>query len=183
MEALESEYLALEAEGRAALESSGIKADRVVFERAADMRYVGQEHTVAVRMPEHIGSDDDRARIKRLFDEVHQQRFSHSAPDESADVVSLRVTAIGQLAKPSLPRIAAGDPTPPTRAHRGTRTILFEGFGEQTTTVWERSELLAGNVIPGPAVIEEAASTTVVEPGDIATVNQFGHLVIRLQLA
>ncbi|HEY2592920.1 MAG TPA: hydantoinase/oxoprolinase family protein [Chloroflexota bacterium] len=183
MEALESEFLALEAEGRAALESSGITADRVVFERAADMRYVGQEHTVAVRMPEHIGSEDDRARIKRLFDEVHQQRFSHSAPDESADVVSLRVTAIGQLTKPSLPRIPAGDPTPLPRAHKGTRTILFEGFGEQTTTVWERSELLAGNVIPGPAVIEEAASTTVVEPGDIATVNQFGHLVIRLQLA
>jgi N-methylhydantoinase A len=183
METLEREFQSLEAEGRAALESSGIPSDRVVFERAADMRYVGQEHSVAVRMPAHIGDESDRATIKRLFDEVHQQRFSHSAPNESADVVSLRVTAIGQLAKPQLPRIHSGDRTPPAQAQKGTRTILFAGFGEQTTTVWERSELLAGNVIAGPAVIEESASTTVVEPGDVATVNQFGHLVIRLRLA
>jgi N-methylhydantoinase A len=182
MEALEREFQALEAEGRAALESSGIPPDEITFERAADMRYVGQEHTVAVRVPAHIGEEADRATIKRLFDEVHQQHFSHSAPNESADVVSLRVTAIGQLAKPRLPRIAAGDRTPPASAHKGTRTILFAGFGEQSTTVWERSELLAGNVIQGPAVIEEAASTTVVEPGDVATVNHFGHLIIRLQM-
>jgi N-methylhydantoinase A len=181
MDTLEREFQTLEAEGRAALESSFIPADRVMFERAADMRYVGQEHTVAVRVPAHVGNEADRATIKRLFDEVHQQRFSHSAPDESADVVSLRVTAIGQLAKPQLPRIASGDRTPRGTARKGTRTILYAGFGEQTTTVWERSELLAGNVIPGPAVIEEAASTTVVEPGDVATVNHFGHLIIRLQ--
>jgi N-methylhydantoinase A len=183
MDTLEREFQALEAEGRAALEGSGVGPDRVVFERAADMRYVGQEHTVAVRMPARVGSEDDRAGIKRLFDEVHQQRFSHSAPDESADVVSLRVSAIGQLAKPRLPRIPTGDSTPPRHAQKGTRTILFKAFGEQTTTVWERSALLAGNVIRGPAVIEEAAATTVVEPHDIATVNPFGHLEIRLQIA
>ena len=181
MDTLEREFQALEAEGRAALESSGIPSDAVVFERAADMRYVGQEHTVAVRVPAHIGDEADRATIKRLFDDVHQQRFSHSAPNESADVVSLRVTAIGQLAKPQLPRVAAGDRTPPASAQKGTRTILFAGFGEQTTTVWERAELLEGNVIQGPAVIEEAASTTVVEPGDVAAVNHFGHLIIRLR--
>lgn len=181
MQTLEREFQTLEAEGRAALAGSGIVADGVMFERAADMRYVGQEHTVAVRVPAHVGDETDRATIKQLFDEVHQQRFSHSAPNESADVVSLRVTAIGQLAKPQLPRIAAGDRTPPATAQKGTRTILFAGFGEQTTTVWERSALLAGNVIQGPAVIEEPASTTVVEPGDVATVNNFGHLLIRLR--
>jgi N-methylhydantoinase A len=46
--------------------------------------------------------------------------------------------------------------------------------------VFDRTRLLQGNVIKGPAIIEEAASTTVVEPGDRITVNPFGHLVMRL---
>ena len=44
----------------------------------------------------------------------------------------------------------------------------------------DRTKLLQSNVIAGPAIIEEAASTTVVEPGDTVTVNEFGHLVMAL---
>jgi N-methylhydantoinase A len=46
--------------------------------------------------------------------------------------------------------------------------------------VFDRTKLLEGNVINGPAIIEEAASTTVVEPGDTVTVNGFGHLIMTL---
>ena len=46
--------------------------------------------------------------------------------------------------------------------------------------VYDRSKLLSGNVINGPAIIEEVASTTVIEPGDTVTVNAFGHLVMTL---
>jgi N-methylhydantoinase A len=180
---LEQQFQQLEAEGRAALERSGIPTDLVVFERAADMRYVGQEHAVAVRLPAHVGNDADRDTIKRLFDEAHQVRYSHSAPEESADVVSLRVSAIGRLGKPALPEIARGEAEPPTTARKPSRTVVFEGHGEQDTAVYDRAALLAGNVIAGPAVIEEAASTTVVEPGDQVTVNEYGHLVMRLRSA
>ena len=180
MEQLEREFQQLEAEGCEALVASGISRDRIVFERAADMRYVGQEHTVAVRMPSHVGNEEDRATIKRLFDEAHEVRYSHSAPEESADVVSLRVSAFGQLAKPRLPEIPRGGPIPPDAARKGVRTVAFAGSGEVETAVFDRAMLLAGNVIDGPAVIEEAAATTVVEPGDRVTVNQFGHLVMTL---
>jgi N-methylhydantoinase A len=180
---LEARFQALEAEGQAALVASGISTDRVVFERAADMRYVGQEHTVAVRLPARVGEESDRAVIKRLFDEAHQLRYSHSAPDESADVVSLRVSAIGQLNKPRLPRIQPGTPEPASAAYTGSRPIVFGGLGERETAVYNRAELQWGNVIQGPAVIEEAASTTVVEPGDRVTVNQFGHLIMSLEAA
>jgi N-methylhydantoinase A len=107
-------------------------------------------------------------------------RYSHSAPEESADVVSLRVSAIGRLSKPALPEIARGSPEPPVQARKASRTVVFAGHGEQDTAVYDRTALLAGNVIVGPAVIEEAASTTVVEPGDQVTVNQYGHLVMQL---
>ncbi|HLF76345.1 MAG TPA: hydantoinase/oxoprolinase family protein [Dehalococcoidia bacterium] len=179
--ALEQEFLKLEAEGRAALETSGIATGRIVFERSADMRYVGQEHSVAVRMPAKIHGEDAHEQLKRLFDEAHELRYSHSAPDEQADLVSIRVSAIGQLSKPSLPEVEAGEPEPVSSARKGTRSIIFDRFGSLPCDVYDREELLARNVIRGPAVIEETASTTILEPGDTAVVNRFGHLVIDLR--
>jgi N-methylhydantoinase A len=180
MAELEDEFKKLEAEGRKALEASGIPTERIVFERAADMRYVGQEHAVAVRVPEAVGDEGDRAKIKKLFDDAHELRYSHSAPGESADIVSLRVSAIGRLAKPQFPKIPLGEVTPAPAAHRGTRSVIFEGSGALEAAVFDRTKLLQGNVIAGPAIIEETASTTVVEPGDTVTVNAYGHLVMRL---
>jgi len=180
MAELEDEFKKLEAEGRKALEASGIPTERIVFERAADMRYVGQEHAVAVRVPAAVGDETARAEIKKLFDDAHELRYSHSAPGESADIVSLRVSAIGRLGKPEFPRIPPGDPAPPPAARRGTRSVIFEGSGALEAAVFDRTNLLQGNMIPGPAIIEEAASTTVVEPGDTVTVNAYGHLVMQL---
>jgi len=177
---LEDQYKILEAEGRAALEASGIPSDRIVFERAADMRYVGQEHAVAVRMPANVGDESARAEIKRLFDEAHELRYSHSAPEESADIVSLRVSAIGRLGKPQFPRIATGEKNPPSAARRGARTVMFEAAGALQAAVFDRAKLLANNVITGPAIIEETASTTVIEPGDLVTINEYGYLMMEI---
>src|SRR4030095_5277187 len=116
--------------------------------------------------------------IKRLFDEAHELRYSHSAPEESADIVSLRVSAIGRLGKPQFAQIAQGEKTPPANARRGSRSVIFEGAGSADAVVYDRTQMLRGNVIEGPAIIEEVPSTTVVEPGDTATVNEYGHLVM-----
>jgi N-methylhydantoinase A len=180
MSELEEQFQKLEAEGRKALEDSGIPTDRIVFERAADMRYVGQEHAVAVRMPANVGSEEARTEVKRRFDDAHDLRYSHSAPEESADIVSLRVSAIGRLNKPEFPQIQRGEATPPASARRGERAVNFEGSGSMSASVYDRAQLLQGNVISGPAIIEEVASTTVVEPGDRVTVNEYGHLVMEL---
>ena len=144
-------------------------------------RSVGQEHAVAVRMPGTVASEAARQQIKRLFDTAHEQRYSHSAPEEAADVVSLRVSAIGRLSKPKLPEIAQGGPTPPQAAHRGSRTVIFERLGALSCQVYDRAKLLAGNLIAGPAVIEEPASVTVLGPDDTAVVNRFGQLVLDVK--
>jgi N-methylhydantoinase A len=178
---LEAQFQCLEAEARQALESSWIATDRIVFERAADMRYVGQEHSVAVGMPATIAGEAARQQIKRLFDKVHEQRYSHSAPEEAADVVSLRVSAIGRLSKPKLPEIVPGGAIPPKEAHRGSRAVIFAGLGTLSCQVYDRAKLLAGNLIAGPAVIEEAASVTVLGPHDAAEVNRLGQLVLDVR--
>jgi N-methylhydantoinase A len=182
MDMLETEFRKLEDEGRRALAESGESAaGMVVFERSADMRYVGQEHSVAVKMPSNVGGEHMRNTVKELFDAAHQQRYSHSAREEQADVVSLRVTAIGRMAKPDLPKIAAGTSTPPDEARRSDRKVTFdEKSGAVRATVYSRAELLAGNEIAGPAVIEEAASITLIGQEDSARINEYGHIVITI---
>jgi N-methylhydantoinase A len=180
MPELEAQYRRLEDEGRAALEASGIATDDVAFERAADMRYVGQEHAVSVRMPASVVLEDARGEMKRRFDAAHQQHYSHSASAEPADVVSLRVTAIGRLAKPALREIDHGGMLPAAAARTADRSVTFDGHGPVSTAVYDRARLLEGNVIEGPAVIEEDASTTLVSPRDVATINRYGHIVLRI---
>jgi N-methylhydantoinase A len=69
---------------------------------------------------------------------------------------------------------------PPAEALVGRRSVSFPSNGRLEAAVYDRERLLAGNAIQGPAVIEESASTTIVEPGDSVTVNRFGHLVLRI---
>ena len=67
-----------------------------------------------------------------------------------------------------------------SEAFAGMRPVYFEDEGFMRTPTYRRSALLAGNRIKGPALIEEYASTTVVHPGDVVTVDAFGDLVIEI---
>lgn len=177
---IESLYQSMEDEGRAALTQSGTKAEDVVIERAADMRYVGQEHAVTVDLPGAFFVDKDRSAIKRQFDELHKVRYGTSAPKEPADLVSLRVTVLGTMKKPPKHSVATGTATPDAGAVRATKPVYFRSSGWADTPVYTRELLLAGNAIDGPALIEEHASTTVVQPGDSLRVDELGNLQINI---
>jgi len=183
MEELESLYRDLEARGAEELRRLGISAGRIGFERSADLRYVGQEHAVAVPVPAAVDNEMARGVIKQAFDEAHQVRFSHGAPNEPAELVSLRVSVFGRMEKPGFPRIQTGrGDAPPDAARRPSRNIVIENQPVECA-VFDRAHLLAGNHIAGPAVIEEPASTTLLEPGDRALVSEWGHLLIQVGMA
>jgi N-methylhydantoinase A len=148
--------------------------------RAADMRYVGQEHAVTVDLPIVVFAREDRAAIKRHFDELHLVRYGTSAPAERAEIVSLRTTVTGIMQKPALAKIARGQAAPPKAAFTGKRPVYFDGPGFLDTRTFARAALLAGNRIRGPALIEEHASTTVLMPGDTLEVDRFGNLNIAV---
>ena len=157
-----------------------VAPERVVISRGADMRYVGQEHAVTVDLSPELFAAEDRAGIKARFDEVHDLRYGTCAPQERSEIVSLRVTVTGMLAKPVLEQIDQGGVAPPDAADTGTRQVRF---GEDTldTGTWDRTKLLSGNRIEGPALIEEHASTTVLHPGDTLEVDAFGNLIISVE--
>jgi N-methylhydantoinase A len=136
---------------------------------------------VSVDLPLELFRDRDRAGIKSRFDTIHATRYGHSAPGEPAEIVSLRSAVTGLMRKPQFERIEAGGAEPPRPAFRGTRPVYFaEAGGFVDTPTYDRARLLAGNVIAGPALVEEYASTTTMHPGDRLTVDAFGNLVIEI---
>ena len=177
---IEGLYSSMEEEGRKAIATSAIRPEGVVIERAADMRYVGQEHAVTVELPSEFFASKDRDAIKRRFDEVHAIRYGTSAPKEPADLVSLRTTVLGTMRKPPRHVVEQGEAAPPKRALRVMKDVFFRGHGFVSTPVYKRDALQSGNHVKGPALIEEHASTTVVQPNDEMTVDGFGNLQILI---
>lgn len=180
-EKLDATCAELESACERELLAGDVRFSEIAFVRAADMRYVGQEHTVTVTLPALDAGPASIARLKEDFDTVHQQRYSHSAPEEPAQIVSLRVSAIGRLTKPDLAKIAEGTGAPTLQALSGSREVIFDpADGAVSTPVYNRAKLLARNRIDGPAVIEEPTTTTLLRPGDTLEVDGFGNLLIEI---
>ena len=179
-EKIEQVYRELEDEGRRAIAGTSVAPQKVTVKRAADMRYVGQEHAVTVDLPIKVFEKQDRTAIKRQFDEMHEQRYGTCAPNERAEIVSLRTSVTGLMRHPPQEKIGRGAASPPRPAFTGRRPVKLDGKGFVATRTFQRSALLAGNRIKGPALIEEHASTTVLMPGDELTVDAYGNLVIAV---
>jgi N-methylhydantoinase A len=175
-------YADLEKEGVGLL-SRDIERRRIACARAADMRYVGQEHPVTVALPGSFFRRPDGRALKRLFDEEHMKRYAFNAPGEPAEIVSLHSSVIGTLDKPVAKRLRAAAAKNGRRvaAKKTKRKVyLTDVHGYVDTPVYARSDLTAGQRITGPALIEEYASTTVVFPGDRVDVSAYGDLVITI---
>ena len=178
---LEAIYGEMEKEGRAAIADSAVKPSEIKISRAADMRYVGQEHAVTVDLDDALFKNKDRQGIKNQFDEVHAVRYGTSAPREPADMVSLRLTVTGLMQKPSPRSVQEGSKQPEKDAVLRTKQVYFrEAERFVPTPVYARTLLRHGNEIEGPALIEEHASTTVIAPGDRLVVDAFGNLVLTI---
>ena len=172
----------LEAEALEWLGHAGVPSENIVFEWSADARYVGQDH--AVTIPLQRGNDETTLRaIKATFDAAHLRRFSHNAPEERAEIVAVRVSIIGALSKPAIVDLRAGFPTPPDDAILERRPVRFDRGRESDAMVYDRSRLLAGNLIAGPAIIQEGGSATSLPAGVTAVVDRAGHLVLTVEEA
>ncbi len=175
-------FAAMEAEGRATLSEADLSPRKVVLGRALDMRYVGQEHAVTVDLPLAAFRRADKSAIKAAFDAAHEERYGRGSPREPAEIVSMRSSVTGVLVHPSLAKIARGGSRPQAVARSGKRRAYFESGGWVETAVYQRDALLAGNRIVGPALIEEHATTTVLQPGDSLLVEPYGNLDIAIAI-
>jgi N-methylhydantoinase A len=164
-------YADLQTEGAELLAGEGMDEAERYFARSADMRYVGQEYTVAVP----IGSDIDLVTVDASFHEQHRIRYGHSTPGAPVEFVNLRLAAFGRIGGRAAPFVP---PEGSESAVIGRRQVVFAG-DEHSTDVLRRDLLRPGDRQAGPAVIEEDGSTTVVPPGWAVDVDPHGNLLIR----
>jgi N-methylhydantoinase A len=148
-----------------------------------DLRYRGQEYTVTVPLPGASFTAADREPTAARFHELYCLLYGHSAPEEALELVGVRVTVHGAVPKgPSLPavRAAMSDDGRSPSSYTQRRVYMEERYGFMDAPVYRRSELAPGMKLEGPAIIEEAASTTVVLPQDRVQVVATGELVIEI---
>ena len=172
----EAFFKTLEAEATAWLHSAGIPSEETLLDHAIDVRYVGQNYSVTIA----VKPGAQPAEVKTAFDAAHQQRYSHSAPEELAEIIAARVSIVGELSKPVLSGLAAGTGTPAAASMLGTRKVRFDPRSEIDATVFDRAQLLAGDTFLGPAVVQEDGSTTVVPPGVQIVVQSSGHMILTV---
>ncbi len=82
-------------EGRKVLESSGLRADDIVYQRTADLRYIGQGHEVSVALPDGVLGVDDLPRIAAEFERTYESLYGRKGPDVPLEVINWRVVASG----------------------------------------------------------------------------------------
>ncbi len=176
--AVQEVYDVLAGRADAALEREGFPEGERVFLRTADVRYFGQAYEVRVDVPDGPVTGDLAARVADAFHDEHRALygydFRHDARQE-VEWVNLRVTGVGPIRKPSLRQVQDG--TGIEGARTGTRRVYFDDWVE--ADVFDRARLGAGDVVEGPAVLEEFSSTVPLHPGFSARVDAHGNLVIR----
>ena len=167
-------------EGRRALNADGIRPDRQHISCGLDMKYWGQgEHSVTVPLHTTKFTDKGRRRLEKEFHQLHQAAYGHVI-DSPVQIVNFRVRAFGVTEKPRIKPIPKGSKSAKA-ALKEKRRVFWNGDGKPSIwSIFERAHLRAGNVIDGPAIVEEASATTVIGPGDEMTVDRFGNLIIRI---
>ena len=178
LEALNHRLAALERAAQGMLHGAGIAESSRIIERAADCRYTKQAYELTVPLAGGTVTRESLETLAREFHAQHRRTYGHQNPNESVQMVNVRVTATGQL--------------PPVEFRAGAAEA--EGAPATERTVWfgapvacpvvGRSDLAsrpsrAGGVRtarPGPFIVEEMDCTVVVPPGWSAVLDERGFV-------
>ncbi|HYB43095.1 MAG TPA: hydantoinase/oxoprolinase family protein [Candidatus Methylomirabilis sp.] len=166
---VEDRFHALEQQCLQPLAEEGHTAEAVLVTRSLDLRYAGQNYEIAVAY-----ESGDAGSLRRAFERRHRQLYGY-ATGESVECVNLRVTAAVASEAPAFASPLPSRPAAPVRERRA----FFPESGEVITPRYDRGRLPAGQVVAGPAVIEDEWSTTVVRPGQRCAADRLGNLLIE----
>jgi len=169
----------LQGQAAAALDREGFARAEHRYLRSADLRYVGQAFEVRVPVPDGAVDDALAEKVADSFHDAHEQLYGYAFrgdPRQPVEWVNLRVTGVGPIDRPRLRELAPRD-RGPDRARTGVRPVFFDDWVD--TPVYWRPDLAPGDVVVGPAIVEEFGSTVPLHPGFTATVDRFGNLLVR----
>ncbi|MCI0546950.1 MAG: hydantoinase/oxoprolinase family protein [Candidatus Rokubacteria bacterium] len=168
---------ALDDAGRARMREEDVPERDVQVIHSADMRYVGQAYELEVAVPAPLTAGALDA-VARAFHAVHERVYGYARVEQAVEFVNFRAVHRYPLPPPAVaaPAARGGE----VRAARiDERRAWFARDGFVATPVYERELLPAGGRLPGPAIVEQADTTTVIPPGHVALVEVSGNLRIR----
>lgn len=173
---MNADFVEMRQSATADLASEGFSAKQQSFNCSIDLRYQGQEHSVTMPVAEKIDQKEIE-RLKHAFADAHERAYGHAMPDP-IEMVALRFTGIGQVQAPELPLLKRGAGGTPKAD--GERMVYVGNGKRQAYKLYSRDNFSFGDVIEGPAVINEHTATTIMHQGDRAEVGQFGEIVIQV---
>ncbi len=172
-EQVESVFEELNEEAVEVLHKEQVEDELIQLLGSVEMRYEGQEHTISVPAGIEAVSLED---LRVSFEDLHEASFGYRI-DGEVEIVGYGVRAIGVLSKPNIGVDSEGSDDA-SAALSGHRRVHDRSTGASEWPIYQRDLLESGNVIVGPAVIEELTATTVVSASFIASVDPHGNLVL-----
>ncbi|KMY42748.1 hydantoinase/oxoprolinase family protein [Peribacillus loiseleuriae] len=181
IDSMNADLQELEEQAYTQLIKDGIKPDDILIERIAECRYAGQGFELRASIPEGILTDQSIETIRQRFDESHEEEYGHHFPNNVVELITLRIVAIGKTPSLTLPKLESGNRINPEAAFMYERETVYEVNGEIkrfSTPRYDRSKLLAHDLIQGPAIIVQRDTTTSIPPHWQATVSDNGTLFV-----
>jgi N-methylhydantoinase A len=166
---------AMEQQVRGELIADGIPAAEIETEFEVDVRYSGQAFEVPMRITLVDLEAQGLAALTARFDAEHLRLFTFNM-DTEHELVNLRAVAVGRALELPAHRLPVGDGDPAQAKLRDH--VLWMDGAQQPAVIYDRALLDAGDVIPGPAIVIEMDSTTLIETRHKGTVDAFGNILI-----
>ncbi|MDE0001889.1 MAG: hydantoinase/oxoprolinase family protein, partial [Rhodospirillaceae bacterium] len=139
-------------------------------------RYFGQNYELALPADLSASRESLLAGIEAAFHSAHERNYGFCSPNEPIQLVNLSVKALGELQRPSLPVL----PTTPLPEPVCCRETLFSAGERRLTPVYDRTGLVDGQVIAGPAIVEQMDATVLIFPDNECVVDRWGNIIITL---
>ena len=171
----------LEAQAREQMAREGFDPERITLRFLAMIRYGRQLNDLVVTSPvRRIEGAADWDALIGAFEQLYDERYARAArfPEAGYDIFEVGLVASAEKIKPKLVPQPLEDAPPPAGARKGERPAYFDGQ-MVPAAVYELANLRPGNVVPGPAIIEDPTTTFVVPPSKRVEIDQYFTLWLK----
>ena len=154
------------------LAKEGIPVEKAKFAHSLDMRYLGQEYTISVGIPDDIPYSAET--IEAMYNSAYERLYGHHSVDDVIEVVNYRLTVTAAVN--SVPVCSRRSDKPLEAID--TQTGYFSGRACEMR-VYPRAQLVTGRSVVGPAIVEELTTTTVIPPDWKVEVDGNDNMIMR----
>ena len=168
----------MEVELSGVFERDGVPPEKRRMLREGELRYVGQGYELKVDFPDGPLDEAMLARVWRDFHDRHRAEYGHAFEASPIEIVTVKLRGLGEIEKlDAPPEVPAGGSAEPTGRGRCVFRV-DDALSSFDTPYYDRLALPAGRPIPGPAILLQTDSTTVVPPGWSFEADRFGNVIV-----